>query len=184
MKRVQDYLILFFLVLLVGLEIMQIMNTSKEQFEGEEPFLSMVYENQIVQAALTDGSQVLSPKFHQLIIKNRINQPMLIFRYSGLSCKGCVQSCINALRKQFPDYETNERIMIVVSDVSASQIPENSLVLNSFETLGYDLEGTRIPHFVVYDPTEEIILHTFIPDQSDLKAAQMYLSTIANRYRL
>lgn len=184
MKQVQYYVILFILLLIVGIESIQVMNKNKEQPAGEDSFLPLVYENQIAQAVSTDGLEIINSEFHQLLIKRRISQPMLILRYSGLSCKGCVQSCFNALRRQFPNYEANDRILIVVSDVSASQVPSNSLVLDSMESLGYELEGTRIPHFFVYDPLIQKIQHTFVPDQSDLNAIPIYLSTISGRYRL
>ena len=184
MKLVQYYIILFFLLLIVGIESIQLVNSKNQQSGEGDSFLPMVYENQIAQAASTDGLEIINPEFHQLLNKKQINQPMLILRYSGLSCKGCVQSCLSALRRQFPNYEANNRILIVVSDVSASQIPANSLVLNAIEVLGYDLEGTRIPHFFVYDPMTQKIQHTFVPDQSDLNAIPIYLSTISGRYGL
>ena len=105
-----------------------------------------------------------------------------LFRYSGLSCRGCVQTCINALRRQWPDFEKERRIMLVVSESSAIQSFPESLLLGDHDRLGYDLEETRVPHFFVFDPVEQIILHTFVPDQTDTNALRIYLETISNRY--
>lgn len=145
-------------------------------------FLPMVYENQVYHAASTDGLDVYSSEFHVKLHERHTVQPVLVFRYSGQSCKGCVQSCINALRRQCPDFETNDKIMVVISDAAQNQILPGSLVLESGQTLGYDLEGTRIPHFFVYDPLHQQILHTLVPDQSDPNALTIYLSTIMGRY--
>lgn len=87
-------------------------------------------------------------------------------------------------------------LMLVLSTVFAfpletfaQDIPDDDgsghpVVLGDNETLGYELEGTRIPHFFVYDPVSQVIFHTFVPDQSDLNAIQIYLSTVLSRYKI
>jgi len=72
--------------------------------------------------------------------------------------------------------------MLVVSESSAIQSFPESLLLGDHDRLGYDLEETRVPHFFVFDPVEQIILHTFVPDQTDTNALRIYLETISNRY--
>ena len=171
------------LAAILALEILQFrnINTSSGNASNTE-FLPMVYENQVYHAASTDGLDIYSPEFHVKLHERNVEQPVLVFRYSGQSCKGCVQSCINALRRQCPDFESNDRIMVVISDAAQNQILPGSLVLESGQMLGYDVEGTRIPHFFVYDPMRQEILHTFLPDQSDPNALTIYLSTIMGRY--
>ena len=44
------------------------------------------------------------------------------------------------------------------------------------------LEDTYIPHFFVYLPDCQSIIHTFIPDQSDANALNIYLASILGRY--
>ena len=167
--------------ILLSLEVIEIRYINQIGKEHDDVFLPMVYENQIYQSSSTDGCEIYSPVFHQ---SYESHLPILVFRYSGLSCKSCVQSCINGLRKQCPDFENNKRVLFVVSDVSKYDEHGQALVLKHNETLGYDLEETRIPHFFVYDPSTQKIMHTFVPDQSDLNALQIYLSTVLGRYRI
>lgn len=177
------YLILTLLAAILLLEAVQLFKMRSSGIESmETEFLPMVYENQIVQGTATDGREIFNPFFHQILLKQDSSQPVLVLRYSGLSCKGCVQSCVNALRRQCPDFEENKRVMIVISDATPSQIIPGSLVLDSGETLGYDLESTRIPHFFVFDPLTQQIKHTFLPDQTDLNALRIYLSSVCGRY--
>lgn len=173
----------FLLVAILALETLQFKKINNALGgASKDDFLPMVYENQIYHSASTDGLDVYSPEFHVKIHERHAVQPILVFRYSGQSCKGCVQTCINALRRQIPDFETDDRILVVISDAAQNQILSGSLVLDSGQTLGYDLEGTRIPHFFVYDPQRQQILHTFVPDQSDPNAINVYLSAILGRY--
>ncbi len=72
--------------------------------------------------------------------------------------------------------------MVVISDAAQNQILPGSLVLESSQMLGYDKEGTRFPHFFVYDPQRQQIHHTFVPDQSDPNAINVFLSAILGRY--
>lgn len=173
--------ILFCLILVLLMEGVEIALIKKQSNGSEDSFLPMVYENQIYQSISTDGCVIYNDNFLQSC-KSQL--PILVLRYSGLSCRSCVQACMNGLRRHWPDYENNSRIMVVVSEVPNDDGSSRSVVLGDNETLGYDLEGTRIPHFFVYDPVSQSIFHTFVPDQSDLNAIQIYLSTVLSRYRI
>lgn len=182
MKSSWSFIVIALLCALFVLELLQLRQFSLLRLSEKEDFLPMVYENQIYQASLIDGLDIISSDFHTSLIKrNVIDQPVLVFRYSGLSCKGCVQSCVNLLQRLFPDFEDNNRILIVVSEAASNKLPQNSLILDFGEELGYDYEGTHVPHFFVYDGQ---IKHTFIPDQTDQNALSLYLSTIKGRYRI
>ena len=87
-----------------------------------------------------------------------------------------------ALRKQFPDFEKEKRIIVVLSEATTIRPLSGSLILDNYERLGYDLEESRVPHFFVFDPVEQKIIHTYIPDQTDANALKVYLETICNRY--
>lgn len=176
---------LFFALLLTAilvLELVDLVAVKLPQKNEVQSFIPMVYENQIYQGVSTDGSSVYSPTFHSAVFSKKESRPILVFRYSGLSCQGCVQICINALRRQWPDFENERRIMFVVSESSATQTFPESLLLGDHDRLGYDLEETHVPHFFVFDPVEQIILHTFVPDQTDTNALRVYLEAISNRY--
>ena len=176
------FLVIVLLCALFVLELLQFRQLAFFRHSEKEDFLPMVYENQIYQAALTDGLEIICPEFFSALIKRKaMDQPVLVFRYSGLSCKGCVQSCLNILQRQFPDFEENNRILVVVSEAASNKLPQNSLILDSDEYLGYDYEGTHVPHLFVYDGQ---IRHIFIPDQTDQNALSLYLSTIKGRYRI
>ncbi|MBQ6957950.1 MAG: hypothetical protein IJP77_05270 [Bacteroidales bacterium] len=180
MMKKWRFIIIALIAVLIALEIIQFLKISALHAPQKDDFLPMVYENQIYHSSSTDGLDIICPTFHTELIRRRINDcPVLVFRYSGLSCKGCVQSCINELRRQYQDYIENKKILIVVSDMVSERVPENALLLKSEETLGYDLEDTRVPHFFVYDHQ---IKHTFVPDQTDMNGLKVYLSTIAGRY--
>ena len=183
MKNNWQYLFLTLLAAILLLEVFQLIKMSSSiDHDTETEFLPMVYENQIIQGISTDGQEVYNSVFHHEILRRDTSHPVLVLRYSGLSCRSCVQSCVNALRRQCPDFENNNRVMIVVSDASPSQIISGSLVLDSGESLGYDLEGTRIPHFFIFDPITRQIKHTFLPDQTDLNALRIYLASVTGRY--
>lgn len=183
MKNNWAYLSLTLLAAILLLDVFQLIKMSPSiDHAAETEFLPMVYENQITQGISTDGREIYNSGFHHEILRREASQPVLVLRYSGLSCRSCVQSCINALRRQCPDFENNNRVLIVVSDVTPSQIISGSLILDSGETLGYDLEGTRIPHFFVFDPITQQIKHTYLPDQTDLNALRIYLTSVTGRY--
>lgn len=181
MKLFLPNIIFLFLIIILFMEVVEIVEINKQGNGSEESFLPMVYENQVYRSVSTDGCVIHNPRF---LRSCKSQLPILVLRYSGLSCKSCVQSCINGLRKQCPDFENNSRIMVVVSEVSNDDGSGHPVVLGDNETLGYELEGTRIPHFFVYDPVSQVIFHTFVPDQSDLNAIQIYLSTVLSRYRI
>ena len=184
MKQSWIYFVLLMLSAIVVLEILQLRNIRSSQGGSKEGFLPMVFENQVYQASMTDGQDVFNPLFLAELQRRHIDRPVLVFRYSGLSCKGCVQSCLNALRRLDPDFESNDRIVTVISDADPSQLLPNCLSLPAGETLGYDLEGTRVPHFFVYDSERQQILHTFVPDQSAPNALKVYLNAIVGRYAI
>lgn len=186
MKQRWIYFVLLLLTAIVVLEVLQLRNIRSIQGgrSDKEGFLPMVYENQVYQASMTDGQDVFNPLFLTELRRRHVDRPVLVFRYSGLSCKACVQSCLNALRRLYPDFESNSRIVTVISDADPSQLLPNCVSLPAGETLGYDLEGTRIPHFFVYDSDRQQILHTFVPDQSAPNALRIYLNSIAGRYAI
>lgn len=168
------------IVALLAIEIMQSKQLSAIIQSDKEDFLPMVYENQVYHASMMDGLDIVCPAFHTELLRRKCSDnPVLVFRYSGLSCKGCVQSCLNELRRQCPEYKENNRILIIASEAVENKLPYNSLLLESGDALGYDVEDTHIPHFFVYDHQ---IIHTFIPDQTDLNALKIYLSSIIGRY--
>lgn len=180
MKDINNFISPFILGLLVLLVFLQFRQMSNLRQSEKEDFLPMVYENQVYQASILEGLDVISSAFRIELIKRKVTDcPILVFHYSGLSCKGCVQSCLNELRRQCPDFEKNQRILVVVSDKGSNRVPSNSFVLEEGDSLGYDFEGTNIPHFFIYDGQ---IKHVFIPDQTDSNALTIYLSTILGRY--
>lgn len=183
MKHNESIIILLISVCILCLECIQLVNTYRSNRIQEDSFLPMVYESQLFQSISTDGLDIISPTFHAALLSKKITQPVLVLRYSGLSCKSCLQDCFNSLNRLIPDYENNGRLMIVVSEAEASSLrTSSSILLGHGETLGYSLEDTHIPHFFVYDPVKQIILHTFTPDQSDPNALTIYISNIVGRY--
>ena len=98
MKSKTTILTLYLLLsLLLSFELIELAITLRQTRTEEQNFLPMVYENQIYQGSVTDGMTIHCVKFLSEIIHRNVSQPVLVFRYSGLSCHSCVQTSIIAL---------------------------------------------------------------------------------------
>ena len=115
----------------------------------------------------------------QLAVNN-----ILILRFSDDACNICIDFALNMVKKVFPDYQQNERIVYLVS-----QIPERlkdkyyGKPVYSFigDELNLPFEKYHIPYFMMLDQSMECKLF-FIPEMSQPRLTEFYLSTVKERY--
>jgi len=117
-------------------------------------------------------------------LKQIAGDGILILRFSDDACNICINFALSMVKKVFPDYQQNERIVFLVS-----QVPERlkdsyyGKPVYSFteEELNLPFEKYHIPYFMVLDQSMECKLF-FIPEMSHPMLTEFYLSTVKNRY--
>jgi len=109
---------------------------------------------------------------------------ILILRFSDDACNICIDFALEMVKKVFPDYQQNERIVYLVS-----QVPERlkdkyyGKAVYSFteDELSLPFEKYHIPYFMVLDQSMECKLF-FIPEMSHPRLTEFFLSTVKERY--
>jgi len=110
--------------------------------------------------------------------------PYLIFRFSGLFCDKCIDELIKKLKKAFPDFKTNNRVVLLCSDVSP-RIKEDYYGKQTLSymssNIGLPFEQQSTPFFFVVDD-DKLSKAFFIPDNSQPETTDQYLRLVKHRY--
>jgi hypothetical protein len=117
-------------------------------------------------------------------LKQLAGDGILVIRFSGEACTVCIDFALEMVKKTFPDYRQNDRILFL-----ASQIPERikdkyyGKPVYSFtgEELNLPFEEYRIPYFFMLDSQMECNLF-FIPELSQPRLTEFYLRTVKTRF--
>ena len=119
-------------------------------------------------------------------IKNlTIDSPVLIYRFSLFNCSPCVNFTLDKLKEHFPDFSTNNRIMLIYDDenmrISESMFGKNIYVTKDRYSLGLPMEKINIPFMFILD--EDLITKQFfVPEKGMPSLTDEYLSIIKMRY--
>jgi hypothetical protein len=111
---------------------------------------------------------------------------ILVFRFSSETCNICVDYVIDKLKKAFPDFKTESRIVLLSSQVS-DRLKKTyyGKTLYSFYENELDLpfESNRIPYIFILDKDMKAKLF-FIPEKSSPVFTDFYLNMVKERYGL
>jgi hypothetical protein len=109
---------------------------------------------------------------------------VLVLRFSGETCSTCIDFALERLRKTFPDFAHNDRIILLSSQV-ATRLKKSyyGKSVYSFFDEGQELpfDQYRTPYFFYLDDRLEYKLF-FIPDQNQTKVTDFYLNTFKRRF--
>jgi hypothetical protein len=102
----------------------------------------------------------------------------------GETCSTCIDFALERLRKTFPDFAHNDRIILLSSQV-ATRLKKSyyGKSVYSFFDEGQELpfDQYRTPYFFYLDDRLEYKLF-FIPDQNQTKVTDFYLNTFKRRF--
>jgi len=108
----------------------------------------------------------------------------LVYRFSGAECNLCIDHVIASLREVFHDYESNDRIMLVGSNLNRRVLQgyygKDVLYLKG-DRLGLPAEEYNMPCLFILDEKGKSEL-AFIPEKSFPEMTLAYLKDIRNRY--
>lgn len=117
---------------------------------------------------------------------SKIKGDHLVFRFSGLFCDKCVNNLMNSLKKAFPNFKDNERIVLMSSDISP-RIKETYYGKKTLsylrEDMGLPYESTSTPFFFVTG-NDRIAKAIFFPDENRPDMTEKYLRLIRVRFNL
>jgi len=113
-----------------------------------------------------------------------IEEPCIIYRFSGKMCDECIKFGLRKLIETFPDFEQNTRILIICTDTNP-RIKDSYFGkrLFSFKKSEFNLsiERLEIPYLFILDKDKRCKF-LFIPDKSFPELTNTYLKTIQQKY--
>jgi len=191
MKK-QFYILLSFLALLVFGNVLLLLKCStKRNVQSDPPpdyyYLTELYQFSIQNelADLRDPSVYIGKDSQKSIsLSEIVEKPTLVFRFSGEECNVCIEFVVKELKRTFPDFAKNDRIILLGSGVNA-RLKENYYgkpVTNlSFDDLGLPFEQYRTPFLFIIDNDKKCKM-MFVPDKSFPNVTRFYLETVKERY--
>lgn len=150
-----------------------------------EMFIQELYTKQNVnEGVVNNGLPIILPKdflaeADGLNLSN--SNPILVYRFSALSCNTCVEFGLNKIKDYFPDYNNNPNLFVIVSGYPSKYQMDLENFLNIGNTsLGLPLEQTNLPfYFILIDGLAHQV---FIPDNNLFEYTDVYLQEIKRRY--
>ncbi len=140
---------------------------------------------------LNDGTELNDPMVYRgagglnpFRFSNLADEGILVFRFSGEGCGICVESVVDQIRSVFPDFENNDRIVLLGSQVvERAKIRYYGKPIISFvdQELNLPIEPLRMPYFFVVNKTMLATLF-FIPDPDHPYLTNLYLKTVSDRF--
>ena len=125
-----------------------------------------------------------SNTFH--FFDSKMSGERLVFRFSGLFCDKCVNNLISSLKKAFPEFERNHRIILMSSDINP-RIKESYYGKKTLsyvtDDMGLPYESTSAPFFFVVGD-DRIAKAIFFPEDSQPEITEKYLRLIGSRFKI
>lgn len=121
-----------------------------------------------------------STKIFNLV--DSIDEPTLIFRFSGRMCDQCVFFVIDKIKEKFENYSSNPRIVFLASEINPrAKTFYEKRIITLMKDLNGALEERQIPYLFITgkDHTKQFV---FVPDKSCPKLTEEYLQTICTRF--
>jgi len=114
----------------------------------------------------------------------KIKKPALVFRFSGEECNNCIEFVIKELKRTFPDFAGNDRVILLVSGINERQKEDyyGKPVTNLYlDDLGLQFEKFSTPFLFILDNDKKCKM-MFVPDKSFPELTKFYLETIKARF--
>lgn len=124
---------------------------------------------------------------NKISIKQIVRErPMLVFKYSALSCNVCISEQISLLKKA--SKEVGSENILILTDYISPQDLSRFLRMNQIDFKVFnqsDIELTtidkRLPYYFILDESLSS-KHLFIPIKGDTSLTQKYFNTINEKY--
>ena len=161
------------------------------RFEEEQP-IEVFYLHELFKSTITNESLDLNdPLVYRgnavndtFSLFDIVNDKCLVFRFSGEACNTCIDFVIEQLKKTFPDYASNERILLIGSNIN-NRVKEKyygkPVISYVLEDLGLPFEEYNIPFLMIIDRDRESKM-MFIPEKSMPDLTEMYFKAVKERY--
>ena len=161
--------------------------------DGEQDFdtETLSIKEALLAYFLNDGTELNDPTVYRgagglnpFPFSSLADEGTLVFRFSGEGCGICVESVVDQIRSVFPDFEHNDRIALLGSQVVERQkIRYYGKPIISFvdEELNLPIEPLRMPYFFVTNKAMHATLF-FIPDPDHPYLTDLYLKTVSDRF--
>ena len=117
-------------------------------------------------------------------LKDKLDDGCLVFRFYGESCNICVDDIISNLKNAFPDYSTNNRLLLLGSNLNQRVLVKyygKEVLLISNEGIGLPAEEYNLP-LLFYADQLGISKIAFVPDKAFPELTQGYLNHIKTKY--
>ena len=173
------------LIALLGISVAILSKVSriKGDTSEEAKLLYMTQINQTIASILDDATHIDAKRICEYVQENELQDtPLLIIRYSNFSCSSCLNNVVKGLGKAFPDYQSNKRVLFVVSDLKTKPQKKlgNTITLKYGENWGLESENTNEPClFILFNGT---VFHIFTPNSRYNAVYEAYLETIKEKY--
>ncbi len=170
----------FILILLLKEDKQEKITKELELMKSANHITSLYIKQNIQEAIVNDNLYLnLQAKDSVNIIRN--DKPVLVFRYSALNCRECIEFGYTKLKEFFNDTELKRYILSISSDFSLEdEIHEKSHLDLKKMKLGLPIEQGNEPFFFILDGNQ--IKHVFIPDIKHSEYTDTYLYEIKKRY--
>ncbi len=190
-KTVLLLAILVFLCVILGFIIELRNNSSKSGQEVEliksEKFTQELYTKQNVSESVINNNIPIRIQQDFFLYSDGkkadllSSKPILVYRFSALSCSTCVDFGKNKIQDYFSDYKNSPDLLFVASGYPSNyQVDLKNFLNIGKNSLGLPLEQTNLPfYFILIDG---IVQQVFIPDKSSSEYTDIYLEEIKRRY--
>ncbi|MDR1155140.1 MAG: hypothetical protein LBL04_10530 [Bacteroidales bacterium] len=136
---------------------------------------------------LSSDLEVTTDNDRQVLLKDIIKVPTLIYRFTDTNCKGCIENRFMLLQKENRDVPENIVILCTPSTMRVLRILNNvhglKFKLYILSTMDLPIDQQHNSYFFVIHP--DLTSHSFftITEETSLKAAQ-YLSIVKNKVNM
>lgn len=113
-----------------------------------------------------------------------VQEKTLVYKFSGQYCSSCLDSDIDMIKQIFPDFQKNNRILLLSTDFNP-RLKENYFgkrVASYYsECFGFPLDKSFLSVFFIVDK-DHVSKMVFITDSRFPELTKIYLETIKNRF--
>lgn len=134
-----------------------------------------ILNNQVFFGRDTLGVKSLSQAF---------KQPTLMFFFSRNTCSPCIDISMDCIKKVFPDFATNDRVVLVGSDLE-TRVKDSFFAKPVMSFVGgkmnIPIENYNVPFFFVLDGDGKLDM-LFVPEKAFPEVTEAYLKIVKERF--
>ncbi len=115
---------------------------------------------------------------------NLIQEPCIVYRFSGKMCNECIEFGLQKLIEYIPDFVSNDRILIICDDTNPrikNSYFGKKLFSFSGSKFNLSIEHYGLPYLFIID-NDKKCKHLFIPDKTFPELTDSYLKIIEKKY--